>query len=69
MLPDAVTAVCVFASIGPYGMPGLDFTEGLGGADLREEIRRVFEEPQRAREDFRARSALALTQQGSRAGG
>lgn len=30
-LAEAVTAVCVFASVGPYGMPGLDFTDGLGG--------------------------------------
>ena len=34
-LLDAVAAVCLFASIGPYGMPGLDFTDGLGGGDFR----------------------------------
>jgi len=65
MLPEAVTAVCVFASIGPYGMPGLDFTAGLGGDDLREEIRRKLEQPELARADFRARSAVTLAQQGS----
>jgi pimeloyl-ACP methyl ester carboxylesterase len=64
-LAEAVTAVCVFASIGPYGMPGLDFADGIGGDDFREEIRRKLEEPERAREDFRARSAVALAQQGS----
>jgi len=64
-LPDAVTAVCVFASIGPYGMPGLDFTDGLGGDDFREEIRRKLEEPERARADFRAQSAVTLAQRGS----
>jgi hypothetical protein len=64
-LPEAVTAVCVFASIGPYGMPGLDFADGLGGDDFREEIRRMLEEPGRAREDFRAQSAVTLAQRGS----
>jgi hypothetical protein len=34
-LPDTVAAVCLGASIGPYGMPGLDFTDGLGGGDFR----------------------------------
>lgn len=65
MLPEAVTAVCVFASIGPDGMPGLDFTDGLGGGEFREEIRRMLEEPARAREDFRAQSAVTLAQRGS----
>jgi pimeloyl-ACP methyl ester carboxylesterase len=64
-LPEAVTAACLFASIGPYGVPGLDFTEGLGGDDFREQIRRKLEEPGRAREDFRAQSAVTLAQQGS----
>jgi pimeloyl-ACP methyl ester carboxylesterase len=64
-LPGAVTAVCVFASIGPYGTPGLDFAEGLGGDDLREEVRKISGEPQRARAEFHARSAVSLAQQGS----
>ena len=64
-LPGAVTAVCVFASIGPYGAPGLDFAEGLGGDDLREEVRRAFEEPERARAEFRDQSAVGLAQRGS----
>jgi pimeloyl-ACP methyl ester carboxylesterase len=64
-LPGAVTAVCVFASIGPYGMPGLDFADGLGGDDLRQEVRMMFEEPERARAEFHAKSAASLAQQGS----
>jgi pimeloyl-ACP methyl ester carboxylesterase len=64
-LPGAMTAVCVFASIGPYGMPGLDFAEGLGGDELREEVRKMFEESERARAEFRAQSAVSLAQQGS----
>jgi pimeloyl-ACP methyl ester carboxylesterase len=64
-LPAAVTAVCVFASVGPYGMPGLDFAEGLGGDDLREQVRMMFEEPERARAEFRSQSAETLAQRGS----
>jgi pimeloyl-ACP methyl ester carboxylesterase len=64
-LPDAVAAVCVFASIGPYGVPDLDFCDGLGGDDYREEIRTMLAEPERARADFRARSAVTLAQRGS----
>jgi pimeloyl-ACP methyl ester carboxylesterase len=65
MLPDAVTAVCVFASVGPYGVPGLDFCAGLGGNDFREQIRTMLEEPERARAEHRARSAVTLAQRGS----
>jgi pimeloyl-ACP methyl ester carboxylesterase len=64
-LPDAITAVCVFASVGPYGVPGLDFCAGLGGDDFREQIRMMLEEPQRARAEHRARSAVTLAQRGS----
>ena len=64
-LPAAATAVCVFASIGPYGMPDLDFADGLGGDAFREEIRKILEEPERARPDFRAQSAITLAQRGS----
>ena len=63
-LPDAIAAACVFASIGPYGEPGLDFAEGLGD-DWREEIRKFFEEPERARAEFRAQSAITLAERGS----
>jgi pimeloyl-ACP methyl ester carboxylesterase len=64
-LPQAVTAVCVFASVGPYGMRDLDFADGLGGDDLREQVRRMLEEPERARQDYRAQSAITLAQRGS----
>jgi pimeloyl-ACP methyl ester carboxylesterase len=64
-LPEIVAAACVFASIGPYGEPGLDWAEGLGGDDRREEIRKVLQEPERARADFREQSAVTLAQQGS----
>jgi pimeloyl-ACP methyl ester carboxylesterase len=63
-LPGIVVAACVFASIGPYDEPGLDFAEGLGH-DWREEIRRFFAEPERARAEFRAQSAIILAERGS----
>jgi pimeloyl-ACP methyl ester carboxylesterase len=56
LLPEGVASVCLFASLGPYGQPGLDFAEGMGDG-FREEIRVFFEEPDRARADFRAQSA------------
>jgi pimeloyl-ACP methyl ester carboxylesterase len=56
LLPEAVTAVCLFASLGPYGAPDLDFADGMGDG-FREEIRVFFTEPVRAREEFRAQSA------------
>jgi hypothetical protein len=64
-LPEIVSAVCVFASIGPYGEPGLDWAEGLGGDERREEIRKFFEEPERARAEFHAQSAITLAEGGS----
>ena len=63
-MPDAIVAVCVFASVGPYGQPGLDFAEGLGEG-TRETIRKLFEEPERARAEFRAQSAVTLAERGS----
>jgi pimeloyl-ACP methyl ester carboxylesterase len=63
-LPDAIAAVCVFASIGPYGEPGLDFAEGLGEG-TRERIRDFLEEPEGARAEYRARSEITLAEQGS----
>jgi pimeloyl-ACP methyl ester carboxylesterase len=47
LLPEAVAAVCLFAPLGPYGAPGLDFAEGMGEG-FRDEIRVFFEEPARA---------------------
>jgi pimeloyl-ACP methyl ester carboxylesterase len=64
-LPDIVVAACVFASIGPFGEPDLDWAEGLGGDEAREEVRQIFEEPERARAAFRARSAVTLAERGS----
>jgi pimeloyl-ACP methyl ester carboxylesterase len=56
LLPQTVTAVCLFAPLGPYGEPGLDFADQLGDG-FREEIRVFFEEPARARAEFRTGSA------------
>ncbi len=64
-LPEMVAAACVFASVGPYGEPDLDWAEGLGGDESREEIRLILEEPERARAEFRARSAITLAERGS----
>jgi pimeloyl-ACP methyl ester carboxylesterase len=64
-LPAAVTAVCLFAPVGPYGMPDLDFAAALGGDELRAEVRMMFADPVRARAEFRAQSAVTLAQRGS----
>ena len=56
LLPDLVFAACVFASLGPYGEPGLDFLDGLGDSG-RDEVRLFFEDRQKARENFRADAA------------
>jgi pimeloyl-ACP methyl ester carboxylesterase len=56
LLPEAVSSVCLFASIGPYGQPGLDFAAEMGDGFL-EEIRVFFEDPEQARADFRAQAA------------
>lgn len=54
----------MFASVGPYGEPGLDFAEGLGEG-MRETIRMFFDEPERARAEHRAESAITLAERGS----
>jgi pimeloyl-ACP methyl ester carboxylesterase len=56
LLPEAVASVCLFASLGPYGQPGLDFAEGMGD-DFREQARVFFDEPDRARAGFQAQTA------------
>ena len=56
LLPEAIASVCVFAPLGPYGAPGLDFTEGMSDS-FREEIRVFLDDPGRARAEFQARSA------------
>lgn len=52
LLPGVVTAVCVFAPLGPYGVCGLDFLDGMDES-YREEVRVFFEDRQAAREKFR----------------
>jgi pimeloyl-ACP methyl ester carboxylesterase len=56
LLPQTVAAVCLFAPLGPYGEPGLDFADEMGDG-FGEEIRVFFEEPARARAEFRTGSA------------
>jgi pimeloyl-ACP methyl ester carboxylesterase len=63
-MPDAIAAVCIFAAVGPYGQPGLDFAEGLGEG-TRERIRKIVDEPEQARAEFRAQSAITLAERGS----
>lgn len=52
LLPDVVSAVCLFAPLGPNGVDGLDFLEGMDDS-YREEVRVFFEDRQAAREKFR----------------
>jgi pimeloyl-ACP methyl ester carboxylesterase len=56
LLPEAVAAVCVLASLGPYGVPGLDFLDGMSDS-LREEVRIFFADRGAARAKFRAEAA------------
>ena len=51
LLPETVAAVCLFAPLGPYGEPDLDFAGGMGEG-FPEEIQVFFEEPRRARDEF-----------------
>lgn len=52
LLPGVVTAVCVFAPLGPYGVEGLDFLDGMDES-YREEVRLFFADRRAAREKFR----------------
>ena len=56
LLPDAVAAVCVLASLGPYSTPGLDFLDGMDDS-YREEVRIFFDDRAAARAKFRAEAA------------
>lgn len=77
LMPDVVAAVCLFAPLGPYGAPGLDFLHGMGDS-YREEVTLFFADRGAARERFRADSAQMharlstprgwLSQWGERAG-
>jgi pimeloyl-ACP methyl ester carboxylesterase len=63
LLPETIASVCVFAPLGPYGAPGLDFTAGLSDG-FREEIRAFRDDPGRARADY-----LALVNRDGYSGG
>lgn len=52
LLPDVVEAVCLFAPLGPYGEPGLDFLAGMADS-YREEVEVFFADRRAAREKFR----------------
>jgi pimeloyl-ACP methyl ester carboxylesterase len=56
LLPGLVFAACVFASLGPYGEPGLDFLDFLTEAG-RDEARLFFADRAMAREHFRLDAA------------
>jgi pimeloyl-ACP methyl ester carboxylesterase len=56
LLPDAVAAVCVLASLGPYGVPGFDFLDGMSDG-TRADARIFFEDRAAARAKFQAESA------------
>ena len=56
LLPDLVFAVCVFASLGPYDGPGLDFLDGMSDG-ARDGVRLFFEDRPKARENFRTDAA------------
>ena len=52
-LGEVVAAVCVFAPMGPYRTPGLDFLRGRDDS-FRAEVRMFFEDPAAARAKFRS---------------
>jgi pimeloyl-ACP methyl ester carboxylesterase len=56
LMPELVAAVCLFAPLGPYGVPGLDFLQGMDES-YREEVRIFFADRQAAREKFRVEAA------------
>lgn len=56
LLPGAVSGVCVFAPLGPYGADGLDFLDGMDES-YHEEVRVFFADRQAAREKFRSEAA------------
>lgn len=56
LLPEAVVAVCVFAPLGPYGVPGFDFLAGMADS-YRQEVEIFFADRAAAREQFRREGA------------
>jgi pimeloyl-ACP methyl ester carboxylesterase len=66
-LPGLVFAACLFASLGPYGEPGLDFLGGLS-EDGRDEVRLFFDDRVQARANFRADAARQFERMSTPAG-
>ncbi len=56
LMPEVAVAVCLFAPLGPYGSPGLDFLDGMDDS-YREEVRIFFADRRAAREKFRMDAA------------
>lgn len=56
LMPDAVAAVCVLATLGPYGAPDLDWLDGMDDS-YHEEVHLFFEDQAAARERFRSGTA------------
>lgn len=56
LLPEAVAAVCVLASLGPYGASDLDFLDGMDDS-YREEVALFFSDRAAARAKFRSEAA------------
>jgi pimeloyl-ACP methyl ester carboxylesterase len=56
LLPKAVAAVCLFAPLGPYGVPGFDFLDGMP-EHYRDAVDVFFADRAAARERFRRDSA------------
>jgi pimeloyl-ACP methyl ester carboxylesterase len=56
LMPDHVVAVCVLATLGPFGAPGLDWLDGMDGS-YHEEVHLFFEDRAAARDKFRSDAA------------
>jgi pimeloyl-ACP methyl ester carboxylesterase len=59
LLPDRVVAACVFASLGPFDVPDLDFTSGRSD-EFRQEVELFFDDPGAARQKYREDAARQL---------
>jgi pimeloyl-ACP methyl ester carboxylesterase len=56
LLPDLVTSCVVLACLAPYDAPGLDWAASWPD-EHRKEVQRFFDQPELARENFRAEAA------------
>ncbi len=66
LLDDVVSAVCLFAPIGPYGTSALDFAAGMEPSqEFLDEIALLSTDRTAARERFRPQAAEMLEGQGS----